>query len=668
MGQISDESIGAVSWRYTASKGGQGAQNVNDGGTRVMNNGWNDFSGESEEGLYGSLLRISADVTTDPVFGLTGYGAEVSKEGSRYTVTPLDGIGKRINIIDDKIYVELEQDSCTKAVIDESGSYIGLTVNNTTGTEHLSRITLSRAGIADGYYSVKVNGEAGEQCYVSGNEGIAYAVVPAGGSAEITIEKMDGGENQAPKIYSVETEEEPQALVPFRVEASAYDDGAPDGTLTYKWEVTDAPEGAELTFDADDNPYAEVSAALHGQYTVKLTVSDGTLSLDELDFLHDGVMLAVYNNDGTLIAGLNPVQMPDTPFRSELLQTVTNGSQTWYVFDLQLRPARLENSIWLRGSTSLSSIYATRDEILWQCALLFPFLILLSAFGGYLITKKAFQPVKQITAAAERIGSGSDLSQRINLNKADPEIMQLAQTFDSMFSRLEKSFDAERQFTADASHELRTPAAAIIAQAEYALKQAPPAEKDEALQKILAQARKMSRLLAQLLMLARADANKIPFEIEKFDFSEMAEIVIEETQQIAGAKEITVNAAIEPEVCVEGDQTLLMRLLLNLLDNAVKYTENGGKIDFTLHKEKGSVVCSVKDTGCGIAPEELPKIWRRFYQAESSHRNSSGAGLGLSMVQWIANLHGGTITAESTPGEGSTFTFTLPLKPGCKIQ
>ena len=282
MGQISDESIGAVSWRYTASKGGQGAQNVNDGGTRVMNNGWNDFSGESEEGLYGSLLRISADVTTDPVFGLTGYGAEVSKEGSRYTVTPLDGIGKRINIIDDKIYVELEQDSCTKAVIDESGSYIGLTVNNTTGTEHLSRITLSGAGIADGYYSVKVNGEAGEQCYVSGNEGIAYAVVPAGGSAEITIEKMDGGENQAPKIYSVETEEEPQALVPFRVEASAYDDGAPDGTLTYKWEVTDAPEGAELTFDADDNPYAEVSAALHGQYTVKLTVSDGDLSVEKV--------------------------------------------------------------------------------------------------------------------------------------------------------------------------------------------------------------------------------------------------------------------------------------------------------------------------------------------------------------------------------------------------
>ena len=284
MGQISADSVGGISWRYTASKGGQGAQNVNDGGTRIMNNGWNDFSGESEEGLYGSLLRISADVATDPVFGLTGYGAEVSKEGSRYTVTPLDGIGKRINIIDDKIYVELEQDSCTTAVIDESGAYIDLTVNNTTGVLHLSKITLSGAGIEDGYYSVKVNGEEGEQCYVSGNEGIAYAVIPKGESAQITIEKMDGGENQAPKIYSVECPagNELHARVPFRIEASAYDDGAPNGTLTYKWEVTEAPEGGNIVFDADDKPYVEVTADKAGDYRVKVTVSDGEKSAEQV--------------------------------------------------------------------------------------------------------------------------------------------------------------------------------------------------------------------------------------------------------------------------------------------------------------------------------------------------------------------------------------------------
>lgn len=329
MGQISADSVGAVSWRYTASKGGQGAQNVNDGGTRVMNNGWNDFSGESEEGLYGSLLRISADVTTDPVFGLTGYGAEVSKDGTRYTVTPLDGIGKRINIIDDKIYVELEQDSCTTAVIDESGNYIDLTVSNTTGTGHLSKITLSGAGIEDGYYSVKVNGEEGEQCYVSGNEGIAYAVIPAGESATITIEKMDGGENQAPKIYSLEADEEPQALVPFRVEASAYDDGAPDGTLTYSWEVTDAPEGGELTFDADNKPFAEATASLDGQYTVALTVSDGELSVTEDLVINVGTApeksapvideaTAVQNPTNTTVAELSGSATGDSTYGNEL--------------------------------------------------------------------------------------------------------------------------------------------------------------------------------------------------------------------------------------------------------------------------------------------------------------------------------------------------------------
>lgn len=329
MGQISADSVGAVSWRYTASKGGQGAQNVNDGGTRVMNNGWNDFSGESEEGLYGSLLRISADVTTDPVFGLTGYGAEVSKDGTRYTVTPLDGIGKRINIIDDKIYVELEQDSCTTAVIDESGNYIDLTVSNTTGTGHLSKITLSGAGIEDGYYSVKVNGEEGEQCYVSGNEGIAYAVIPAGESATITIEKMDGGENQAPKIYSLEADEEPQALVPFRVEASAYDDGAPDGTLIYSWEVTDAPEGGELTFDADNKPFAEATASLDGQYTVALTVSDGELSVTEDLVINVGTApeksapvideaTAVQNPTNTTVAELSGSATGDSTYGNEL--------------------------------------------------------------------------------------------------------------------------------------------------------------------------------------------------------------------------------------------------------------------------------------------------------------------------------------------------------------
>ena len=184
-------------------------------------------------------------------------------------------------MIDDKLYVELEQDSCTKAVIDKDGTYFDLAVKNLTGDEHLSKISLSGAGLKNGYYSIKVNGEEKEQCYVSDNQGDAYAVIPAGESAKITIEAMKGGENQAPKIYKIKTSENPQALVSSRIEAQAYDDGAPDGKLTYKWETVKEPEDGELTFDAKNKPYANITASKDGIYKVKLTVSDGELSTEK---------------------------------------------------------------------------------------------------------------------------------------------------------------------------------------------------------------------------------------------------------------------------------------------------------------------------------------------------------------------------------------------------
>lgn len=329
MGQISADSVGGISWRYTSSKGGQGAQNVNDGGSRIMNNGWNDFSGESEEGLYGSLFRISADVATDPVFGLTGYGARVSEDGDCYVINPEDGIGKRINLIDEKIYVELEQDSCTTAEIQKDGSSIGLDVSNTTGEAHLSRITLSGAGIADGYYRISVNGEENEQCYVSDHQGTAYAVIPAGTAAQIKIEKMKGGENQAPKIYSVSAEEGSQALVPFRIETSAYDDGAPDGNLTYKWEVKKVPEGGELTLDEDDKPFAQATATLDGEYTIGITVSDGKKSVEQDLVVQVGKApektapsiteaTAVQNPTNTTTADLNASAEGDSVYGNEL--------------------------------------------------------------------------------------------------------------------------------------------------------------------------------------------------------------------------------------------------------------------------------------------------------------------------------------------------------------
>ena len=293
MGQISSAYMGSVSWRFTMYKGGAGAQNVNDGGTRVMNNGWNDFSGESDEGIYGSLLSISADITTDPVFGLFGYGANVTKTDGVYAIEPTDGFGKRINLIDERIYVESIQDAIAKADIAADGSSIKLTLRDEAASTHLSQIGLTGAGVQNGFFGIFVDGEKVGQVYISGNEGTANVLVNQGTKPVIEIKALADGENEAPKAEITVTNsiESPSlaALVPFTLRSIVTDDGAPaDSTITYAWAVTSAPEGGELTLTAPTMSYTEARATAPGKYVVTLTVSDGEKSSDtsiELDIL-----------------------------------------------------------------------------------------------------------------------------------------------------------------------------------------------------------------------------------------------------------------------------------------------------------------------------------------------------------------------------------------------
>lgn len=391
----------------------------------------------------------------------------------------------------------------------------------------------------------------------------------------------------------------------------------------------------------------------------------GRLRLEKLDFLKDGVRLAVYHENGQMITGLVASGLPATPFADELLQKAGNGQQNWFVYDFYFKPRHAENFYWVRGTVPLSSAYAERDKILWQCALFFPLLILLAALGGYWITKKAFRPVTRITEAAAQISSGSDLSKRIELEGADDEIDTLAKTFDGMFARLEAAFEAERQFTDDASHELRTPTSVIIAQAECGLQQPDSESKQQALQGVLQQARKMSKLVNQLLQLARADRHQASLDLEEFDLSELTEIVAEEAKGLAAAKAITLTAEIEPSVMVQADQTLLMRIWLNLLTNAVKYGRQQGQIWLTLTSDGQNAIGTVRDDGIGISADELPKIWKRFYRVNTARSSGadSGTGLGLAMVKWMVESHGGTVTATSELGIGSSFSFTIPLRP-----
>ena len=279
MGQISDKYVGNVSWRYNMYKGGYGAMNVNDGGTRVMNNGWQDFSGESDEGLYGSLLRISADVVNDPIFGLYGYGANVTADETSYTVIPTDGFGKRVNILDQKIYVETTQDTITSAKFAMDGSSIELNVKGYTAASHVSHIALRGAGLKDGFYAINVNGEKVSQVYVKNNEANATITMPAGETNVVTITADPNGENAAPQAAIKVSSDNLQAIVTYTLTAVASDDGYPGDSLTYRWAFESlAGEGASAFLSSDAAPTTQFNVSAAGEYVISLTVSDGEKS------------------------------------------------------------------------------------------------------------------------------------------------------------------------------------------------------------------------------------------------------------------------------------------------------------------------------------------------------------------------------------------------------
>ncbi|MFD1884924.1 DUF5695 domain-containing protein [Paenibacillus wenxiniae] len=275
MGHITANSVGSTSWRYSMYKGGTGTKDVYDGGSRVMSNGWNDFSGESEEGLYGSLLSISSDIVTDPVFGLFGYGALVTVEGDTYRITPKDGFGKRINLLDQKMYLNAESDKIESAQIQKDGSAFTLQLLNTAGKEHTSRISFDGVGMNNGYYSLMLNGTAAGQFYVKNNKGTAMFEMDSAPNAKLTITKMTGGENATPHSTVELATSNPQALKPFMLNGIVTDDGAPAGKLTYQWEVVSAPEGGKLSFNHPQASITQATGTKQGAYTVKLSASDG---------------------------------------------------------------------------------------------------------------------------------------------------------------------------------------------------------------------------------------------------------------------------------------------------------------------------------------------------------------------------------------------------------
>ncbi len=398
-----------------------------------------------------------------------------------------------------------------------------------------------------------------------------------------------------------------------------------------------------------------------------IQMENGRIDLNS-DFydLDGGVYLSLYSEDSDFLYGRIPYGFPSAPpIEDQRLRTLSSDSEKWYVFDLQYQ-LEDQTTVYVRGITSLTDAEASLSITLRLALIVLPLLTILTAFIGYRMTSRALKPVKRITDTVKRIQENEDLSQRIGLSQGRDEIYELADTFDQMLQKLEEAFVREKQFTSDVSHELRTPVAVILSQCDVLLSDPTyTQEQKEQIQTISRKAREMSQMISHLLLLTRADQGRQKLQLEDINISELAEMAAEEQSLLAARHNITVETQIQPDIIARADETFFIRLLVNLLSNAVSYGKDGGYVKLTLTSDGREATGIVEDNGIGISPEALPHIWERFFREDSSRTVRSDekhSGLGLSMVQWIVKAHHGTISAESTPGEGSRFTFQIPLK------
>ncbi|MGI6080106.1 MAG: ATP-binding protein [Candidatus Avilachnospira sp.] len=386
----------------------------------------------------------------------------------------------------------------------------------------------------------------------------------------------------------------------------------------------------------------------------------GEPDTEGMDFYRDGVSVFIYDTSGRLLAPrINLGVQVDSVLQDRRVRTVSGGvSGDSMVYDVYA--VKGDNAFWVRGISSMSEASAAYKILNLLILITFPAFIILSALGGRRITDRAFRPIKEMASTAERISSGDHLSERISVDGSDDELTSLASTLNHMFERLSLSFEKEKQFTSDVSHELRTPLAVIKAGCEYALSgKASEKDKEEALLAIYKQSERMGKMTEQLLMLTRADKGSLNMNIERLDLSRLLRELWDDLVPAAESESLSVRSDIEKDIFVSGDELLLLRLMSNLIMNAIKYNRPGGSVEVSLKREGESCVFAVTDTGIGISEKDLPHIWDRFYRAEKS-RSSEGAGLGLSMVKSIAELHKGETGAESKPYEGSRFWVLLP--------
>ena len=392
-----------------------------------------------------------------------------------------------------------------------------------------------------------------------------------------------------------------------------------------------------------------------------LTIKNGEIIIDSnFDTMIQNVEIAIYDKDFKFLYGNSPngFEMDNRKSKDDKIMIIRSNNQKWYVYNKKIELGNY-GKVWIRGVMPNIGQSSAIETVIQISFVILPFFLILSAIGGYIITKNAFTPIEKIRRIAEKINEGNDLSQRINLGKGDDELYTLANTFDVMFDRLQTSFENEVQFTSDVSHELRTPITVILTQAEYGkgyISSVEEAQKSFGI--IEKEGQKMSKLVSQLLTLARMERGRQKLNLENINLSELIEMTVETQTLSAKSKNIKIITKIMPEIYANIDEMMIMRVFTNLISNAISYGKQNGTVTVELFLKEDKIISKISDDGIGISEDKLDKIWLRFYQVDPS-KNGDNSGLGLSMVKKIVELHKGEIFVESELGKGTTFTIIL---------
>ncbi len=308
------------------------------------------------------------------------------------------------------------------------------------------------------------------------------------------------------------------------------------------------------------------------------------------------------------------------------------------------------------------------EEVTSTFAWVIPIAIVLASVGGYFLARKSLAPVVAMSSQAGRIGA-ANLHERLAVQNDRDELGQLAHSFNSLLDRLSQSFERQRRFMADASHELRTPVAILRGESEVALSQKERSveEYQESLGVLHHEAERLTHIVEDLFTLTRADAGQYPLQPRDFYLEELVAECVHSARTLALAKRTSLTFEEASESPIHADESLLRRMILNLLDNAIKYTPEGGRVTVTCRRLGDEYVLSISDTGGGIPADLQPRIFERFFRADKARsreeNDGGGAGLGLSISRWIAEAHHGRLELTRSDSTGSTFAAYLPAGP-----